>query len=86
MPSLIEVKQKIAATKNTRKITKAMQLVATSRMKQLQKTAISVRNFAGELINLWTNQLQGIDVPRWQAERTPVIPAPAGIQNFGPTV
>ena len=69
MASLIEVKSKIAATRNTRKITKAMQLVATSRMKQLQKTAISVRRFAGELIRLWTNELHGIEVPRWQADR-----------------
>lgn len=70
MPSLIEVKSKIAATKNTRKITKAMQLVATSRMKQLQKTAISVRHFAGELIQLWNNELHSIEVPQWQAEHT----------------
>jgi F-type H+-transporting ATPase subunit gamma len=69
MPSLIEVKSKISATRNTHKITKAMQLVATARMKQLQKTAISARNFAGELIRLWTDSLQGIEVPRWQAER-----------------
>lgn len=76
MPSLIEVKSKIAATKNTRKITKAMQLVATSRMKQLQKTAISVRHFAGELIQLWNNELHSIEVPRWQEVRTPVIASP----------
>jgi len=68
MASLIEVKSKIAATRNMHKITKAMQLVATSRMKQLQKTAISVRHFAGELIQLWTNELHGIEVPRWQAD------------------
>jgi len=68
MASLIEVKSKIAATRNTRKITKAMQLVATSRMKQLQKTAISVRHFASELIRLWTSELHGIEVPRWQAD------------------
>lgn len=79
MPSLIEVKSKIAATKNTRKITKAMQLVATSRMKQLQKTAISVRNFAGELISLWTSELHGIDVPRWQAVRE--VSSPSGAEG-----
>jgi F-type H+-transporting ATPase subunit gamma len=85
MSSLIEVKSKIAATRNTRKITKAMQLVATSRMKQLQKTAVSVRNFAGELINLWTAELHGIEVPRWQAVRETSSGQPAVVSSNTPS-
>ena len=42
MPSLLEIKTKITATKGTQKITKAMQLVAASKMKSFQKTAASV--------------------------------------------
>ncbi len=45
MPSLIEIKTKIKATKGTQKITKAMQLVAASKMKSFQKTAESVREY-----------------------------------------
>lgn len=69
MASLLEVKKQIGAIRNTRKITKAMQLVATSRMKHLQKRALSVRHFAAELINLWTNKLSSTQVDRFQTER-----------------
>lgn len=47
--SLLEVKKKIIGVKNTRKITKAMQLVAASKMRQFQKKAISARNFSVDL-------------------------------------
>ena len=47
--SLLEVKKKIVGVKNTRKITKAMQLVAASKMRQFQKKAISARNFTVDL-------------------------------------
>lgn len=50
--SLNEIKKKIKATKNTRKITKAMQLVAASKMRKFQKKAISSRGFAWELLNI----------------------------------
>lgn len=44
--SLIEVKNKIQSTKNTKKTTKAMQLVAASKMKRFQVTAIHAREYA----------------------------------------
>lgn len=69
MASLLEVKKQIGAIRNTRKITKAMQLVATSRMKHLQKRALSVRHFSAELINLWTNKLSSTEASRFQAVR-----------------
>jgi F-type H+-transporting ATPase subunit gamma len=46
MSSLIEVRNKIQSTKNTQKITKAMQLVAANKMKAFQKKAISTRTYA----------------------------------------
>jgi F-type H+-transporting ATPase subunit gamma len=48
--SLIAIKQQIKSTKNTRKITKAMQLVAASKMKKFQKIAEHTTLFARELI------------------------------------
>lgn len=48
--SLIEVKNQIQSTKNTKKITKAMQLVAASKMKRFQKTAVHTRNYARGLV------------------------------------
>lgn len=50
--SLLEIKKKIKATKNTRKITKAMQLVAASKMRKFQKKAVSARGFAWDLLDV----------------------------------
>lgn len=50
MPSLIEIKTRIRATKGTQKITKAMQLVAASKMKSFQKKAESVRGYTEHMV------------------------------------
>lgn len=50
MSSLLEIKNKITSTKNTKKITKAMQLVAASKMKSFQRTAVSVRGYTTEVV------------------------------------
>lgn len=51
MPSLLETKKKINGVKNTRKITKAMQLVATAKMKVFQRKATSTRDYTWDLLN-----------------------------------
>jgi len=51
MPSLLEIKNKIESTKSTKKITKAMQLVAASKMKVFQRTSQSVRAYATDLLS-----------------------------------
>lgn len=50
MPSLIDTKKKIQATKNTKKITKAMQLVAASKMKAFQRKSGAVRIYSSKLL------------------------------------
>lgn len=47
--SLLEVKKKVNGVKNTRKITKAMQLVAASKMRQFQKKALFARSYVVDL-------------------------------------
>lgn len=49
--SLIEIKNQIKSTKNTRKITKAMQLVAASKMKRFQKVAESSKAYSRGLLD-----------------------------------
>lgn len=49
---LIETKKKIGSFKNTKKITKAMELVAASKMKFFQKKALNSRKFAFDLLNI----------------------------------
>ena len=51
MPFLVEIKKKIGAVQNTRKITKAMELVAASRMKQFQRKAFGSRTYAWSLLD-----------------------------------
>ncbi len=48
--SLVEVKNKIQSTKNTKKITKAMQLVAANKMKHFQKKAFASREYSWRLL------------------------------------
>lgn len=50
MASLIEIRKKIQAVNNSAKITKAMQLVATSKMRFFQKKALTARRYITELI------------------------------------
>ena len=49
---LSEIKKKIVSTKNTRKITLAMQLEASSKMKQFQDRALSTRDYSMDLIKM----------------------------------
>lgn len=57
---LIEIKKRIRATKNTRKITSAMQLVAASKMRVFQKKAISSRTYAWELLHALKSNLKEV--------------------------
>jgi F-type H+-transporting ATPase subunit gamma len=58
MASLIEVRKKIGGVKNTKKITKAMQLVATSKMKLFQRKAVSTRNYVWDLLKTLGQNLE----------------------------
>lgn len=59
--SLLEIKKKINGVQNTRKITKAMQLVAASKMRQFQKRAVSARGFAWDLFKILESNLSEED-------------------------
>ncbi|MDP2691022.1 MAG: ATP synthase F1 subunit gamma [bacterium] len=52
MASLLEIRKKIKSVKQTRKITKAMQLVSASKMKVFQKKAVSCRSYAWDLLSV----------------------------------
>ncbi len=67
--SLLEVKKKINGTKNTRKITKAMQLVAASKMRQFQKRAIHARGYVEELYKALENNSEAGNTSIFTEER-----------------
>ncbi|MFM8715679.1 MAG: F0F1 ATP synthase subunit gamma, partial [Spartobacteria bacterium] len=46
MPNLRDIRRRIKSVKNTRQITKAMELVAASKMKKAQQAALAGRAYA----------------------------------------
>ncbi|MBT4856743.1 ATP synthase F1 subunit gamma [Candidatus Uhrbacteria bacterium] len=70
MPSLLEIKNKISSTKSTKKITKAMQLVAASKMKTFQKTSIAVQAYATDLFQALQLSGTGLQEIVFAQERT----------------
>ena len=61
-----EIKQRIKSVKNTKKITKAMELVAASKMKRAIFKALSSRlyaNYSWELLTSLSERLEGIEQP-----------------------
>jgi len=59
--SLLEIKKKIGGVKNTRKITKAMQLVAASKRLQFQRKAVSTRDFVAAQLAVLNQNLNSSD-------------------------
>lgn len=52
---LLQIKKQIKSIKNTAKITKAMELVAASKMKNFQRKTLSIRDFVFDLLGILTN-------------------------------
>ncbi len=57
MVSLLNLKKQIKGIQNTQKITKAMQLVAASKMQYFQKKALVSREYVGSLLNILANNI-----------------------------
>jgi F-type H+-transporting ATPase subunit gamma len=71
-----ELKGRIKSVENTRKITRTMEMVATSKMKRAQDRVVAARPFANSLTeviaNLYTPEL---------AERFPLLRQPASVKK-----
>src|SRR3984893_19511764 len=52
MPGTKEIRSKIASVKSTQKITKAMQMVATSKMRRAQERMKLARPYAQKMLNV----------------------------------
>ncbi|WP_309665077.1 F0F1 ATP synthase subunit gamma [Tabrizicola sp.] len=68
MPSLKDLKNRIASVKNTRKITKAMQMVAAAKLRRAQEAAEAARPYAERMTavmaSLATNVGQSAGAPK----------------------
>ena len=61
MPSTRDIRRRIKSVKNTRQITKAMELVAASKMKRAQQAAVSGRPYANLLADVLAALAHRID-------------------------
>ncbi len=52
MPSLKDIRKRIGSVKSTQKITRAMKLVATAKLRRAQAAIIAARPYARELMNI----------------------------------
>ena len=60
MPSLKDLRNRIASVKATQKITKAMQMVAAAKLRRAQSTAEAARPYAERMNKVLANLSAGI--------------------------
>lgn len=70
MASTQQIKSRIRSVKNTKQITKAMQLVAASKMRKAQEAVTSTRYFSQTARALLTRLRQLVDVKQYDLYRT----------------
>src|SRR6187397_3233863 len=71
MPSLIDLRRRIRAVKSTQQITKAMKMIAASRLKRAQDRVIAARPFAQRMLQV----LNGL-VTRVEQDTHPLLRVP----------
>ena len=62
MPNLKDIKNRIMSVENTKKITKAMKMVAAAKVKRAETTVKSARPFSNELLSLFKTMLSKVDI------------------------
>jgi F-type H+-transporting ATPase subunit gamma len=61
MPSLIDLRRRIRAVKSTQQITKAMKMIAASRLKRAQDRVVSARPFAQRMLKVLNGLVMRVD-------------------------
>lgn len=74
MAFLVEIKKKIESVQNTRKITKAMELVAASRMRSFQRKAVGTRGYAWNLLDALAPHYASVRETTWGQTREGKLP------------
>ena len=72
MPSLLDIRRRVRAVKSTQQITKAMKMIAASRLKRAQDRVIAARPFAQRMLRV----LNGL-VSRVEQDSHPLLRVPA---------
>jgi F-type H+-transporting ATPase subunit gamma len=71
MPSLIDLRRRIRAVKSTQQITKAMKMIAASRLKRAQDRVVAARPFAQRMLKVLNSLVARVD-----ADSHPLLRAP----------
>jgi F-type H+-transporting ATPase subunit gamma len=61
MPSLIDLRRRIRAVKSTQQITKAMKMIAASRLKRAQDRVVAARPFAQRMLQVLNGLVSRVD-------------------------
>src|SRR6478672_6010242 len=61
MPSLIDIRRRVRAVKSTQQITKAMKMVAASRLRRAQERIQQARPFASEMRRVLSSLASRVD-------------------------
>src|SRR5258708_26578105 len=61
MPSLLDIRRRIRAVKSTQQITKAMKMVAASRLRRAQERIQQARPFATEMLRVLNSLATRVD-------------------------
>src|SRR5262245_60233576 len=61
MPSLIDLRRRIRAVKSTQQITKAMKMIAASRLKRAQERVVAARPFAQRMLKVLNSLVARVD-------------------------
>src|SRR5512147_2359917 len=80
MPSLIDMRRRIRAVKSTQQITKAMKMVAASKLRRAQERVVAARPFANQARRVLASIAARVD-----PQAHPLLARRAG-QDTGPTL
>ena len=73
MPSLIDLRRRIRAVKSTQQITKAMKMIAASRLKRAQDRVIAARPFAQRMLRVLNGLVSSVEQDAHPLLRVPAI-------------
>ena len=74
MPSLIDLRRRIRAVKSTQQITKAMKMIAASRLKRAQQRVVAARPYAQRMLRVLNGLATRVDSDSHPLLRTPEQP------------
>ena len=83
MPSLIDLRRRIRAVKSTQQITKAMKMIAASRLRRAQDRVIASRPYAQRMLQVLQGLASRVDpeahplLQRGSADGRPLVRLPA---------